>query len=82
MDLSDIFKNLKTNVFKNKDKIDLIRKIISKKIDFEIKEDEIILTGDSVKLNIHPSVKHEIKIKKEEILLELKESNIFLSNIF
>ncbi|MBP7845966.1 MAG: hypothetical protein KA007_00855 [Candidatus Pacebacteria bacterium] len=82
MDLSDIFKNLKTNVFKNKDKIDLIRKIISKKINFEIKEDEIILTGDSVKLNIHPSVKHEIKIKKEEILLELKESNIFLSNIF
>jgi hypothetical protein len=82
MNLSDVFKNLKSNVFKNKNRVDLARKIISQQINFEIKEDEIVLTGDSIKLNIHPSVKHEIKSKKQDIILELKENNIFVSNIF
>lgn len=82
MNLSDVFKNLKSNVFKNKNKVDLVRKIISDQINFEIKENELVLTGDSVKLNIHPSVKHEIKSKKQDIILKLKENNIFISNIF
>lgn len=81
MNLSDIFKNLKSGVFKNKEKIDRARLIISETINFEIKENEIVFTGDSIKLNIHPTIKHEIKIKKQEILLKLKENNIFISNI-
>lgn len=80
MNLADVFKNLKANVFKNKDKIDFIRKTISETINFEISENEIVLRGDSVKLNIHPAVKHQIKTKKEEIILKLKENNIFISN--
>lgn len=81
MNLSDVFKNLKSNVFKNKNKIDFIRKTITESINFEISEKEIILIGDNVKLNIHPAVKHKIKTKKDEILLKLKENNIFISNI-
>jgi len=82
MNLSDILKNLKTNVFKNKEKIDLARRVISESINFEIKKNEIVFTGDNIKLNIHPTIKHEIKSKKEEIISLLKKNNIFISNIF
>jgi len=82
MNLSDVFKNLKSNVFKNKNKLDLIRKIISEEINFQIKEGEIVLIGDNLKISIHPSIKHEIKSKKQIIILRLKENNIFVSNIF
>ena len=55
-------------------KIETIREIISRVVNFQLKKEEIEIKNGTVFLNIKPIYKNEIYLKKENILKEIKNS--------
>jgi hypothetical protein len=55
-------------------KKEAVRKVISSVIKTEIKSEDVKIKNNVVYLNIKPIYKNEIFLKKEQILLALKES--------
>lgn len=82
MNLGDAFLKIKKGIFKNEENFEKIRVIIEKSIGIKLKKNEIILLKDSIKIKSHPAIKHQIKLKKKEILEKLSKEKIFKIDIF
>jgi hypothetical protein len=70
-DLLARFNNILLSEEGNKE---IIRKIISKIINVEIKKEDIKIKNSVIYLNIKPIYKNEIFLKQDQIFLKLKES--------
>lgn len=80
--VSEILKDFKIKIFKNEDRIFILKKIIENKLKINLEKEKIIFLKNSCKIEAHPLIKYEIKNKKREIIKELKKNNIFLENIY
>jgi len=72
IEIKDLLLKFGNILLKEEVKKDLIREIISKAINFEIKKEDIKIKNNVIYLNIKPIYKNEIFLKKDEIFNELK----------
>ncbi|MEI6280743.1 MAG: hypothetical protein WCP17_01955 [bacterium] len=73
IEIKDLLNRFRDILFKEEDKKEIIRNIISKIIRTEINSKDIEIKKGIIYLNIKPIYKNEIFIKKEQIFLRLKE---------
>ena len=74
IEIKDLLLKFGNILLKEEVKKDLIREIISKAINFEIKKEDIKIKNNIVYLNIKPIYKNEIHFKKDEIFKKLEEA--------
>jgi len=75
-DLSEYLNKFKVTLFKNEDKIEVMREIINTVTCLDLKPNDISIKGDCVYIQATPLYKNEIFLNKKKIIEKFKEKNL------